>query len=459
MNPPRKLSSEIHSPSPAPSSIHVNPDELPSPTPSTSPKESILSSPVQKNRLQLVDEKKAFTSDLEDFLKEEFNISNVGMDYNVVAVFGSQSTGKSTLLNRLFGTHFDVMNEKQRSQTTKGIWLAKSSTPEKNILVLDLEGTDGRERGEDQDFERKSSLFALAIAEVVIINMWENMVGLYHGANMALLKTVLEAHLQLFQKEGSPKTHLFFVIRDHSSGTPLSSLADTLTTDLTNLWASLKPPYSIETYFTLTFTSLPHKRLLPEAFENDVLQLQHRFVNQNDPNYVFHAMHHKQLPLDGFPRYSSKLWEQIQSHEDLDVPTQQELVAQFRCDALMEQAEKSFMDHLRSLSSDQEVEGSVLDEYLTSALTMYDHQAQRYSPTVYKKTRDTLIQRMRDQHGLRIFENGMRKLLQKVLIQFPETLDKQLRIKNTKYFEAMSTTRKKLLDLFKTKLQSKLLLF
>jgi len=53
-----------------------------------------------------------------------------------------------------------------------------------------------------QDFERKSALFSLAISEVLIINMWENMVGLYQGSNMALLKTVLDVNLQLFQNKG-----------------------------------------------------------------------------------------------------------------------------------------------------------------------------------------------------------------------------------------------------------------
>ena len=37
---------------------------------------------------------------------------------------------------------------------------------------MDVEGTDGRERGEDQDFERKSALFSLASTEVLIVNMW-----------------------------------------------------------------------------------------------------------------------------------------------------------------------------------------------------------------------------------------------------------------------------------------------
>lgn len=124
-----------------------------------------------------------------------------------------------TLLNRLFETKFPVMNEQSRQQTTKGIWLSRAKTAP--ILVMDVEGTDGRERGEHQvifhlicffiyidlvkylqEFERRSALFSLASSEVIIINIWENMVGLYNGANMGLLKTVFEVHLQLFHSEG-----------------------------------------------------------------------------------------------------------------------------------------------------------------------------------------------------------------------------------------------------------------
>jgi hypothetical protein len=100
------------------------------------------------------------------------------------------------------------MSETERRQTTKGIWMSKNKRETSagtkmsdNILVMDVEGTDGRERGEDQDFERKSALFALATSEVLIVNIWEHQVGLYQGANMGLLKTVFEVNLQLFLKD------------------------------------------------------------------------------------------------------------------------------------------------------------------------------------------------------------------------------------------------------------------
>jgi predicted GTPase len=138
-------------------------------------------------------------------------VAQAGFDYHLISVFGSQSTGKSTLLNALFGTQFGVMSENERRQTTKGIWMSKNKRDDgrapdaermaNNILVMDVEGTDGRERGEDQDFERKSALFALATSEVLIVNIWEHQVGLYQGANMGLLKTVFEVNLQLFLKD------------------------------------------------------------------------------------------------------------------------------------------------------------------------------------------------------------------------------------------------------------------
>ena len=77
------------------------------------------------------------------------DVAHSGFNYHVISVFGSQSTGKSTLLNALFNTQFGVMSEAERKQTTKGIWLSKNKSKTAgmadNILVMDVEGTDGRE--------------------------------------------------------------------------------------------------------------------------------------------------------------------------------------------------------------------------------------------------------------------------------------------------------------------------
>jgi protein SEY1 len=39
-----------------------------------------------------------------------------------------------------------------RSQTTKGIWMARGVNIEPLTIVMDLEGSDGRERGEVTHF-------------------------------------------------------------------------------------------------------------------------------------------------------------------------------------------------------------------------------------------------------------------------------------------------------------------
>jgi hypothetical protein len=84
--------------------------------------------------------------------------------------------------------------EEGRSQTTKGIWLDVSSkVTEQPTLVMDLEGSDGRERGEDDTaFERQSALFALASADILMINMFAVNIGRVQGSGAPLLKTVLQ---------------------------------------------------------------------------------------------------------------------------------------------------------------------------------------------------------------------------------------------------------------------------
>lgn len=319
--------------------------------------DSDLSKGDFQHGVQIINSDKEFNANLGQYLQLE-SITKAGFNYHVISVFGSQSTGKSTLLNALFGTQFGVMNEQQRQQTTKGIWMSKNKKElaagdgkamAANILVMDVEGTDGRERGEDQDFERKSALFALATSEVLIVNIWEHQVGLYQGANMGLLKTVFEVNLQLFLKERTvSRTLLFFVIRDHLGTTPLENLKQTLIQDLSRIWSTLSKPPGLEKsqigdYFDFAFVALPHKILMPEKFEQEVARLGTRFregfkdlkragLVENEP--ILLPEYHRRIPADGFPMYASGVWEQIDSNKDLDLPTQQELLAQFRCDEI-----------------------------------------------------------------------------------------------------------------------------
>ncbi|KAI9864750.1 MAG: Dynamin-like GTPase that mediates homotypic ER fusion [Vezdaea acicularis] len=380
--------------------------------------------------IQVIDEDKEFNSDLPTYLSLTKVIS-AGFNYHLISVFGSQSTGKSTLLNHLFGTEFGVMSESERRQTTKGIWMSKNKRENadgpktyrmaENILVMDVEGTDGRERGEDQDFERKSALFALATSEVLIVNMWENQVGLYQGANMGLLKTVFEVNLQLFLKDknSTPRSLLLFVIRDHLGHTPLSNLRQTVTQDLANIWASLSKPKGlekskIEDYFDFAFSALPHKILQPEKFVEEVGRLGTRFREgyrdpkkqgiRGDQDYegVFLPEYHRRIPADGVARYAEGIWDQIVNNKDLDLPTQQELLAQFRCDEISREVMVAFDEVITPLES-QQAEGvrqgspvvlgglgNAMRATRAGTIKNFETEASRYHKGVYSRKRAEL---------------------------------------------------------------------
>lgn len=358
---------------------------------------------VDELQLQLIDDNKEFNEDLSRFMKEKWNLANSGFDYNVVAVFGSQSTGKSTLLNRLFHTNFSVMDEQSRKQTTKGIWLSEAR--DRPLLIMDVEGTDGRERGEEQDFERKSALFSLAISEVLIINMWENMVGLYQGANMGLLKTVLDVNLQLFQNKGAARTLLLFVIRDFVGNTPLKNLQKTIEDDMHKIWNELSKPENLQNsdisdFFDFMFIGLPHKVFKNEQFEAEVKLLKNRFYNKDDPNYVFKPDYHRRIPADGFPQYAQSIWDKVINNKDLDIPTQQHLLAQYRCEEIAKEAYEIFVNKITPLKIRLD-NGEIIDklgqellEYRDSAIKRFSVEGCRYRQDIYEKKKTDFLEQM-----------------------------------------------------------------
>ncbi|KAJ9641887.1 Dynamin-like GTPase that mediates homotypic ER fusion [Coniosporium tulheliwenetii] len=364
--------------------------------------------------IQVVNENKEFNHDLSTYLALE-KIIPAGFNYHLISVFGSQSTGKSTLLNHLFGTEFGVMDEADRRQTTRGIWMSIN----KRGARSDATNGDGAE-GEDQDFERKSALFALATSEVLIVNMWETQVGLYQGANMGLLKTVFEVNLQLFVKgnKNIPRSLLFFVLRDSIGTTPLSNLRETILKDLSNIWTSISKPEGleqsrIEDYFDFAFVALPHKILQAEKFVSDIEKLSTRFregykdpkisglLNEEDQP-VFLPEYHRRIPADGFPVYAEGIWDQILNNKDLDLPTQQELLAQFRCDEIAREALIGFDEAITPLEEKQAADatagtpkiipdlGKTMNEARTSVLKNFETEASRYHKGVYTRKRAEL---------------------------------------------------------------------
>lgn len=109
------------------------------------------------------------------------------------------------------------------------------------------------------------------------------------------------------------RTLLLFVIRDHLGVTPMENLVTTLTSDMERIWDTISKPTELKDrrlkdYFDLSFTTLSHKLLKPDAFEADVNRLRGRFVDKAREDYVFKPTYHKRIPADGVAFYMEGIW-------------------------------------------------------------------------------------------------------------------------------------------------------
>ncbi|CAF4089736.1 unnamed protein product, partial [Rotaria sordida] len=88
----------------------------------------------------------------------------------VISIIGPQNSGKSTLLNYMFGTLFEV----REGRCTRGIYgsLVKcNSIPGIDyIMLIDTEGLLSIEKS-DKEYDRRLVLFCLAVSHLVIVNM------------------------------------------------------------------------------------------------------------------------------------------------------------------------------------------------------------------------------------------------------------------------------------------------
>lgn len=232
----------------------------------------------------------------------------------------------------------------RRRQTTKGVWMAIAEQSEQsddnnnNTIVLDLEGSDGRERGEDdQTFEKQTALFALAASDVLLVNVWCNDIGREHASGKPLLKTILQVNLKLFcsnNKTATKKTKLVFVIRDRSK-TPIELLEKALKEDVEQVWQSIKKPEhfansDVSEFFDVGYFSLPHYLHENEVFVKECKGLRAALISSTDDE----STHESKVPSTALPTSMREIWKAVQENRDLDLPAHAIMVATVRCEEI-----------------------------------------------------------------------------------------------------------------------------
>ncbi|XP_038982208.1 protein ROOT HAIR DEFECTIVE 3-like [Phoenix dactylifera] len=308
-------------------------------------------------------------------LMKAVRLAECGLSYAVVSIMGPQSSGekmsispqagKSTLLNHLFGTDFSEMDAfSGRSQNYEG--------------YLDSKG-----RGEDDTaFEKQTALFALAVSDIVLINMWCHDIGREQAANKPLLKTVFQVMMHLFSPR---KTTLLFVIRDKTK-TPLEHLEPVLREDIQKIWDTVPKPKahedtSLSEFFNVEVTALPSYEEKEEQFKEQVVQLRQRFVHSIAPGGLA-GDRRGVVPASGFSFSAEQIWKVIRENKDLDLPAHKVMVATVRCEEIANEKFNCLTSDEGWLALEKTVQsghvsgfgrklGSILDAYMSE----YDGEA------------------------------------------------------------------------------------
>ncbi|OIT20038.1 protein root hair defective 3 [Nicotiana attenuata] len=349
---------------------------------------------------------------VENFIKE-VKLAECGLSYAIVSIMGPQSSGKSTLLNHLFNTNFREMDAyKGRSQTTKGIWMARCVGIEPCTLVMDLEGTDGRERGEDDTtFEKQSALFALAVSDIVLINMWCHDIGREQAANKPLLKTVFQ--------------------------TPLENLEPVLREDIQKIWDSVPKPQAHEEtplseFFNVEVVALSSYEEKEEQFKEQVASLRQRFFHSIAPGGLA-GDRRGVVPASGFSFSAQHMWEVIKENRDLDLPAHKVMVATVRCEEIAHEKYDSFTANEEWCQLKEAVQshpvggfGKKLSSVLNACLSEYDAEATFFDEGVRSTKRKQLEEKL-----LQLVQPAYQSMLGRIrsdtLERFKEAFDKELK--------------------------------
>ena len=354
----------------------------------------------------------------------------------------------------------------RRGQTTKGVWVAADY--KSKVFIIDCEGTDSKSRTEEDrgKFEHSSSLFALAMSDILIINMWTSDVGRYTASNYGVLKIVFEMNLKLFEQKTAKKIIIF--LRDFDpSRNRKDKIESLILEDIHKIWKEIKIPEKFagkgpENFFSFEFITLPHLIYKKDDFNKEIEDLRKR-LDKNNQNYFFNNLSSiKNVPADGLKQYVNQIWKDILNDKDLNIPSQREMLANYRCTEIKNKIllshDKEFKDLYKS-SLEKNIE-NIKDTFIdikNRICTEYEKQACNYEEKVYKNFYNQLIEQISQKLYL-CFLNQTKRLIPLIQKFMREELQKKLLTiddNNDDYMTIATNLKKKYLDQLLKQLETK----
>ena len=170
---------------------------------------------------QLLDKDLNLNAELQAFLNKD-SWSNC-TDYVTMSIIGAQGTGKSTLINTIFGTEFATKKRNSVGRTTLGANISIIEESENTFVVIDSEGIGWEERLKDCEgdkdkqhvFDTQLTAFILSAVDVLLINIKADQIGQAEAGWSALVRDIMEINKK-FIRLPITERRLFYILLETS---------------------------------------------------------------------------------------------------------------------------------------------------------------------------------------------------------------------------------------------------
>jgi GTPase SAR1 family protein len=395
-------------------------------------------------KFQLINEHAELMPGLTDSL-QRIGIGDDEKNYAIVSIIGPQSSGKSTLLNGLFGTTFKTA-EVAGPQTTQGIWVSRDQ--KNNIIVLDIEGSDSLEqqfrstmmsssmfdsqlmRQKSKEFyEFSTGLFALQMSNIFLINVLQNSSGQDAGSGFSVLRYILKLNIEIFkQRTLEEKKRIIVIIRDAFKQNYESNKARMML-NLQKEWELLEKPEDlagkpIEELFHVEIVCLPHYVYCADDFRTQVREFHDVFVRNAENNKEQESIN---LPAGDIGDFATQIWEVIKTNQDVDIPAQKELLAEKQCHKVRKQILEKAEGDIENLSKVDDLSfGAGAQLIWEEAIKEYQAKAKKYQQKAVLQVQEELEKELLDR-----YKNVLRSFLRTIARRVRDLIDAEFEKQKT----------------------------
>uniref|UniRef100_A0A0E0MYD0 GB1/RHD3-type G domain-containing protein n=1 Tax=Oryza rufipogon TaxID=4529 RepID=A0A0E0MYD0_ORYRU len=278
------------------------------------------------------------------------------------------------------------------------------------VSIMGPQSSGHRLPKDDTAFEKQSALFALAVSDIVLINMWCHDIGREQAANKPLLKTVFQ--------------------------TPLENLEPILREDIQKIWDGVPKPHAhketpLSEFFNVEVVALSSYEEKEELFKEQVASLRDRFQQSIAPGGLA-GDRRGVVPASGFSFSSQQFWKVIKENKDLDLPAHKVMVATVRCEEIGNEKIASFTADEEWQQFEEAVQhdyvpgfGKKISNLLDRCLSEYDMEAIYFDEGVRTSKRHQLESKLL-QLVNPAYQNILDHLRTRTLEVFKESFDKSL---------------------------------